>query len=96
MHLYKAEIWQSPIGWYVADTHDLVHDSASWFHPARLLNMTASEFALYLINEWKVDYIHFSDNSCYGLLSFRWKDYNLAHKYQLFINKKARERNWTI
>lgn len=84
----------------MADTHDLSHDSSVWVHPARLLDMTASEYATFLINEWKVDHIHYynkdtSRENC-GLLYFWWKKYDIAHKYQLFINRKAKEKNWTI
>ena len=104
MHLYKSEIWQDGAGhWHVADTHDLAHDSSIWVHPARLLDMTGAEFAKYLIDTWKVDHIHYFIKDEYkhdpkhcGLLYFYWNDYNQAHKYQLYINKIARHKNWTI
>lgn len=98
-HLYKASEWQTPSGnWFVADTSDLANDSAAWWIPARFLNMTLEDYILLLKNEYKatIDKFYPNANNGKSLLTFHWDSYNNAHKYLLWVNRMARNGNWTI
>ena len=99
MHLYKASEWESASGhWYVADTSDLVNDSAAWWIPARLLNLTLKDYIDLLVNTYNatIDGFYPESNKGKSLLVFHWEQYNDAHKYLLWINRMARNGNWTI
>lgn len=98
MHQYKSSEWQSGNKWYVADTSDLANDSAAWWHPARMLNITPEEYILMLKNEYHANIDKWCPESNNGksLLIFSWDNYSDAHKYLLYINRIARNKNWTI
>ena len=98
MHQYKASEWKSGTRWHVADTNDLAHDSAAWWIPARILNLSLEDFVLMLVNEYNatIDNWYPEANNGKSLLIFSWKNYADAHKYLLYINRIARNKNWTI
>lgn len=97
-HLYKATEWCNAGRWNVADTSDLAKDSAAWWIPARILNLSLEDYIMLLVNEYHATIDLWSPNSNNGksLLLFSWKNYNDAHKYLLYINRIARNKNWTI
>lgn len=99
MHLFKVSEWESASGhWYVADTSDLANDSAAWWIPARLLNLTLEDYIDLLVNTYNatIDGFYPESNKGKSLLVFHWEQYNDAHKYFLWINRMARNGNWTI
>lgn len=98
MHQYKASEWQSGTRWCVADTSDLAHDSAAWWIPARILDLSLEDFVLMLINDYHatIDGWYPEANNGKSLLLFSWKNYSDAHKYLLYINRIARNKHWTI
>ena len=98
MHQYKASEWQSGTKWHVADVTDLAHDSAVWWIPARMLNLSLEDFILMLVNEYNatIDGWYPEANNGKSLLLFSWKNYADAYKYLLYINRVARNKNWTI
>lgn len=99
MHQYKVSEWESASGhWYVADTSDLANDSAAWWMPARLLNLTLEDYIDLLVNTYHatIDGFYPESNKGKSLLVFHWEQYNDAHKYLLWINRMARNGNWTI
>lgn len=98
-HLYKTSEWQSPSGaWYVADTSDLAHDSAAWWIPARFLKISLEEYILLLKDTYNatIDKFYPESNEGKSLLLFHWDNYSDAHKYLLWVNRMARNGNWTI
>ena len=98
MRIYKASEWQNGSKWYVADTSDLAKDSAGWWIPARILGLSLEDFIMMLINEYHatIDGWYPESNNGKSLLLFSWANYADAHKYQLYINRVARNKNWTI
>ena len=99
--LYKAVEWKSAGGsWHVADTSDLAKDSAAWWIPARILGLSLEDYIKLLINEYHatIDGWHPEANEGKSFLAFSWdnNNYSYAHKYLLYINRIARNKNWTI
>lgn len=96
--VYKASEWIVGNNWYVADTSDLANDSAAWWIPARFLDITLEDYILKLHNEYNaiIDKFYPESNNGKSLLIFHWDNYNDAHKYLLWINRMARNGNWTI
>lgn len=91
-HIYKMEEWQSGSGnWYCNDTSDLGKGSGLWWHPARILGMTAADFITLLVKEYHVDNIQFNN-----ILIYSWKKQSDMRKFKNFINKKAREASYMI
>ena len=98
MRPHKASEWVIGNKWYVADVSDLANDSAAWWIPARLLNLSLEEYVLMLKETYNANIDKFCPNSNNGksLLIFSWNNYNDAHKYLLYINRVARNQKWTI
>ena len=99
--LYKAVEWKDSCNkWHVADTSDVGNDSAVWWIPARILGLSLTDFILLLVNEYKANINGWYPDSNNGksLLLFSWsnENYSYAHKYLLYINKVARNKNWTF
>lgn len=98
-HMYKASEWtDASRKWHVADTSDLANDSAAWWIPARILGLSLVDFVLLLKNEYNANITGWYPDSNNGksLLLFNWDNYNDAHRYLLYINRIARNKNWTI
>lgn len=98
-HMYKASEWtDASRKWHVADTSDLANDSAAWWIPARILGLSLVDFVLLLKNEYNANITGWYPDSNNGrsLLLFNWNNYNDAHRYLLYINRIARNKNWTI
>lgn len=96
--IYKASEWNIGKNWYVADVSDLANDSAAWWIPARFLNLSLEDYIIKLKDEYNAIIDKFSPESNNGksLLIFHWNNYNDAHKYLLWVNRMARNHNWTI
>ncbi len=100
-HLLKVTEWNNGNGkWYAADTSDLAHDSAGWWHPARMLGLSLEDYVMLLIDKYhaNIDAWFPESNNGKSLLLFSWsaENYNFAHQYVLDINRVARNKNWTI
>lgn len=95
MHVYKAEEWQGASGrWYAADVKDLAHNSAVWWIPAKILGISYEDYVKLLVNEYKVTNMTYDYNT--NTLIFSWDNQVNAHKYVLYINRIARNKNFTI
>ena len=93
MHLYRTSEWQGGSGlWYCDDLTDLAGISSRWWTPARMLNMPLDEYVTMLVKEFKVDHISYNPKA--NVLNFSWDSREACRKYQNWINKKARERNF--
>ena len=94
MALYKASEWQDANGrWHVGNLTAVGKGSNYWWYPLRLLNMQVEEYINMLVNEYKVDHVCYSEAP--NVLMFSWDNNNYAnaHKYMLWINRMARNKN---
>ena len=100
MHQFKVSEWQDTITkeWSVGDVEELGRGSNYWWIPARLLNISLEDWILKLKNEFnaKLTYLQPSKTAPAGILLYHWTNYADAHRYLLWINKLARNNNWTI
>ena len=99
MRIYKASEWSNvPNQWQVGDVSDLGNDSNAWWIPARFLNLSLVEWIKKLINEFHATVTDFIPDANKGksLLLYHFKDYKDAHNYMLWLNRQARNHNWTI
>ena len=99
MRIYKASEWSNVPGrWEVGDVSDLAHDSNGWWIPARFLGISLEDWINKLINEFHAVVTEFFPESNNGksLLLFHFMSYDDAHTYLLWVNRQARNHNWTI
>lgn len=98
--LFKVAEWQDTTSkeWCVGNQDDLAHGSNYWWLPPRFLGMALDDWILKLKNEFnaKISYIKPSKTAPCGILLYHWDKYEDAHKYVLWINRLARNNNWTI
>ena len=93
--LYKMTEWESPCsGWYCGNIDALGKNSNAWWLPARILNLTLTDYIQLLITKYKPDYIHFNKESF--LLSFSWVNQAAMRKFKNDINAAARKVNFQI
>ena len=94
-HQLKYTEWQSASGkWYCNDTADLSGVSGKWWVPARMLNMTLTDYILMLRNDYNANIIKYSESTDY--LHFNWDKQVDCHKFVLFINREARNRKFMV
>ena len=92
-HLYKASEWQSAAGhWYCSDVEDLAHDSGAWWIPARILQISLTDFVKLLIEKFNVSYITYNEHN--NFLWYYWNSQADMRKYKNMINAAARKRNF--
>lgn len=98
MRLYKATEWENGGLWHAGDTSDLKNDSNAWYIPARLLGLSLEDWILKLKNEFNATGFYFAPaaNNGKSVLTYHWKNYADCHRYVLWINRMARNHNWTI
>ena len=97
--IFKASEWSCVNGqWHVGYTSYLAHDSNAWWLPARFLGISLETWIEKLINEFHATVTDFFPHSNNGksLLLYHFKDYKDAHNYMLWLNRQARNHNWTI
>jgi hypothetical protein len=94
-HVFKLNEWQSPTGrWFCNDVSDLGHGSGAWYLPARILNISLTDFILLLKNEYNVSHIKYNQER--DVLVYSWNNQNDMRRYKNFINAKARQINFII
>lgn len=93
-HLLKYSEWESPTGWYSGDVSDLANGSNYWWFPARMLEISLTDYILLLKNKFNVYDFHYNKDK--NVLIYYWKNYNDCHKFTLFINSEARKRKFFI
>lgn len=98
MRLYKVEEWQNGSSWRAGDMSDLKNNSNLWYIPPRMLGLSLEEWILKLKNEFNATGFHFYPDANGGksLLTYYWDNYSDCHKYTLWVNRKAKEGNWTF
>ena len=94
-HLYKVCEWQGGSGhWYVNDVTDLARPSAKWWAPARMLNMSLTDYVIMLKDKFNATIGGYYSST--DVLVFYWNNYNDAHKYVLWVNKIARQKKYVV
>lgn len=94
-HLYKVTEWEGGSGrWYVNDVADLAGPSAKWWTPARMLNMSLTDYIIMLKDQFNATIVSYNRDT--DALIFYWDTYVAAHKYVLWINKIARQQNFMV
>lgn len=97
MALYKADIWQGATGrWYCNNISNLGKGSGLWYLPARVLGITPAEFIEFLLKEYKPDYCYYNKENNFFSYSWAKENKTLCNSFKLYINKKAREKNFQI
>lgn len=92
--IFKASEWKDyNDNWHVADVSDLANNSAAWWIPARILGLSLEDFILMLMNEYHANIKYLRKS---GIVLYTWKNYNDAHQFLLYINRVARNKNWTF
>jgi len=96
MHIFKLSEWNSPGEFWCCFEKEegVLHRSNQWWVPAILLNMKKDEYIKWLIDNYKPTEIWISN----GNVHYRWdkNHYSDMHKFVLYINKKAREKNFLV
>lgn len=91
-HMYKVDEWRSSTGrWHCNDTKDLAGVSGKWWVPARILEMSLTDYILLLKEKFNADIESYYEPT--DTLLFSWKNYSDCHRYVLFINNIARKAN---
>lgn len=87
---YKSTEWQSSSGrWYANCVDDLANVSGKWWVPARILNLSLTDYIFLLKDTFKATVVKYNKDT--DVLIFYWDNYNDAHKYVLYINKEAKK-----
>ncbi len=97
MHLYSATEWEQNGVWHVNDVEDLAGMSGLWWIPCHILDIAPIDFVQMLIEDFnaEVRYIH-NEDYFKDILIYSFKNNADARKYRLFINQKAREKQFYI
>lgn len=90
--LLKVSEWRGICSWYVAD----VHSHCGWKGIAQMMNMNGEQFKNWLKKEYHAC-ITESDKKPDSFIYY-WdpKDYLMAHKFLLDVNRTARKKNWQV
>jgi hypothetical protein len=98
--IFKMSEWESGGTWHVANTDDLAHGSAQWWWPARMLNISLTDFILLLKDKYHAKNFQFfsypPQDKRNSLLLYSFDNYTDAHKFLLDMNREARKRKFVI
>ena len=95
--VYQAQIWQGQSGkWYCNDTRYIGRGSGEWYVPARILGVSPAEFIQFLLNNFHPDYCYYDEKR--NFFSYSWAEENktLCNSFKLYINRKAKEKNFQV
>lgn len=92
-HIMKFTEWESNGKWYCNDVSDLAHGSGYWWEPARMLNISLTDYILLLKNKFHATNFKFPEQK---ILLWDWKSYSDCHNFVRFINQEAKKRKYFI
>ena len=92
--LWRAEEWETESGFHCNCISNLGQDSAAWYLPARILDLTPAQFIELLITKFKPDDFYFNPKTCFCCWS--WKDQSKMRLYKNWLNAEARKKNFQI
>lgn len=93
-HIYKATEWESAGYYYCGDVSAVGKDSNKWWYPCNILNLSPVEYVKMLINKFNAVNIHYTVKG--DVLIFCFTSLADCRKYKNYLNKVAREKNFTI
>lgn len=89
-HLYKMSYWDNGGKFYCNDVEAVGHVSSKWWVPARILQLSLTEYVNLLVEKFKVDKLRYYADK--DLLTFYFNDENKADKFVKYVNKIAKEK----
>ena len=93
VHLYQMTCWESPSGrWHTNDVKNLIGNSAKWYTPMRILDISIEEYIDLLLNTFHAKGIKYYISTDY--LSFYFLKEKDAKAFCSYINKKAKHDNY--
>ena len=92
-HLYQMTCWQSSSGvWRVNDVKNLAGQSAKWYAPMRILNLSIEDYITLLHDTFHAkELIYYMDTD---YLSFYFTTEKDAKAFCNYVNKTARKLNY--
>jgi len=91
--LYIEEEVQMGDYWHSFCKKNLGKKYQQWMVPCRILNISPAEYVRLLVTEYNA-IIHWSPE--HRFLGRKWVNHADQRRWRLYINKKARERNFQI
>ena len=73
-HLLKFTVWEQNGKWHCNDVSDLGHGSGYWWHPARMLGISLTDYVLLLKDEFHAVNFSFPNQK---ILLWDWQSYML-------------------
>lgn len=80
--------------WHCTCVEGLGNGAAQWFVPARILGMAPAAYIKFVIDNFKPDEFYTNKEKC--LVFFSWQSQAKCRAYKNYINRIAREKNYTI
>ena len=94
-HLYKLTGWQGGSGrWYCNDITDLTNLSAKWWVPARMLNISLTDFIIMLKDTFNATIGKYYPDT--DVLTFYWDKQVDMNKFILYINRESKKKNFMV
>lgn len=93
--LLKYTEWQGDSGnWYCNDVTDLASFRSKWWAPARMMNISPTEYVQWLIDNFHPDNIIY--NQEYDVLIYSWCKQTDMRLFKNKLNALARKYNYII
>lgn len=93
-HLLKYTEWEQNGKWYAGDVSDLANGSNYWWIPARMLNISLTDYILLLRDQFNAyNFRYYYDSN---LLLWDWKSQSDCHRFTLFINNNSKKLKFFI
>lgn len=94
-HILKYTDWEGGSGkYYCNDILDLGGLSSKWWIPARMLNMSLTDYILMLKDKFNANIVTYCEET--DVLIYNWDKQNECHKFVLWLNAQARKANFII
>lgn len=95
VHLFKMTEWQGSSGrWYCNDITDLAGPSAKWWAPARVLNISLTDYIMLLRDTYNATVVKYNPEK--DVLSVYWDKQTDVHRFVLYVNKEAKRKNFMV
>lgn len=95
MHQLKYSEWESASGkWYCNDVKSLTSVASKWWVPARMLNISLTDYVLLLKNDFNANIEQYYEPT--DILIYSFDSYKDVHKFVLWVNSKAKQFNYII
>ena len=93
MALYRLEEWEDRGKYYRNYTKE-GKKGGLWFHPARILGISADKYIEWVIKNYNAE-VYYHNDDC-SLVFIRWNKQSDMRKFKNYINAQARKKNYII